>query len=194
MRRIIYLLFLQASLACSGAVSAATIVYYAETSDINSFLTSPSTLALDIPYDSSVWGAVTSATLSLLLSDDQGRSDANERADITTVEGVSIVFDDFQITGGSALTWQANIFNVPDTFLIDGVLDFVLKANEGDFYYHNASLTVNYESAPVLSSEVRESGSAVPEPSPALLMLGSGLILVGLLARRRVVRGAPGQR
>lgn len=189
MRKIIYLLFLPASLACSGAVSAQTIVYYAEPSDLNSLLTSPSTLALDIPYDSSVWSAVTSATLSFLLSDDHGPGDGNDRADITTVEGNSIVFGAFQIAGGSALTWQAATFNVPDTFLIDGMLDFFLKADIGDFYYHNARLTVNYTPVSVLGSEVREAGSAVPEPGTALLLMGGGLMLMGLLARRRIAGG-----
>lgn len=183
------MLVLHASLACTGAVSAETIVYYAETSDLNSLLTSQSTLALDIPYDSSPWNAVTSATLSFLLGDDQGRGDANERADITTVEGISIIFDDFQITGGSDLTWQAATFNVPNTFLIDGMLDFILKADIGDFYYHNARLTVNYTPVSVLSAEVHEASAAVPEPGTALLLMGGGLMLMGLLPRRRITGG-----
>jgi len=183
------MLVLHASLACSGAVSAETIVYYAETSDLNSLLTSQSTLALDIPYHSSPWNAVTSATLSFLLSDDQGRGDANERADITTVEGISIIFDDFQVTGGPALTWQAATFNVPNTFLIDGMLDFILKADIGDFYYQNARLTVNYTPVSVLSAQVHEASAAVPEPGTALLLMGGGLMLMGLLARRRITAG-----
>lgn len=186
MRKIIYLFFLHASLACSGNVSAETIVYYAEPADLNSLLTSPSTLAIDISYDASGWDTVTFASLSFLLSDDQGPGDGNDRADITTVEGNSIVFGDFQIAGGSALTWQSATFNVPATFLIDGFLDFVLKADIGDFYYHNAWLAVHYTPMAIPSSEVHEAGSAVPEPGTALLLMGGGLTLMGLLARRRI--------
>lgn len=163
------------------------MVYYAEALDLSALLTSPSALTLGISYDASGWDTVTFASLAFLLSDDQGRGDGNDRADITTVEGSPTVFRDFQIAGGSALTWQAVSLDVSATFLVDGMLDFTLKADVGDFYYHNARLTVEYTPVSVASSGVREARSAVPEPGTMLLLMGGGLSLMGLLAgpRRR---------
>lgn len=172
MKKSLGALLLTTSLACSGAASAATVTYFAEASDVNTLLTSPSSLALDITYDTSLWTSVSSAILTLYLSDDQGRGDGNERADITSVEGAAISFPSFQPTGGSTWTWQTGkTYSVPALSLLDGTLNFVLASTDGDFFYHNAKLNVTY--------------TPVPEPTTSAL-LASGLLLAGLLHRRRV--------
>jgi hypothetical protein len=163
-------LFLAASVASVGTASADTITFYAEDQNVNTLLSS--SLPLDIEYNSSLWSSIQSATLSLFLSDDQGQGDGNDRADITAVEGNSVTFGDFQITQGTTPTWQsANTYAVPLAYLTDGTLNFVLAAVNGDFYYHNASLEVNF--------------TPVPEPTTTAL-LGSGLLVAGLALRRRV--------
>ncbi len=161
---------LTAALAFAASASAETLVYFAEDTDVSILMASPTETGVMISYDSSTWGPITSATLSVLLSDDQGRGDGNDRVSITTVEGGPV---DFQVTEGARPSWQHTTFDVTN-YLADGALNFFLAAADGDFYYHNARLTVNF--APL--SPVPEAGSTV--------LLGSGLALVGLLARRRV--------
>jgi hypothetical protein len=163
---------LTASLAFATSASAETLVYLAEAADVSILMASPTQTEVIISYDSATWGAITSATLSVLLSDDHGRGDGNDRASITTVEGGSV---DFQVVEGARPSWQHKTFDVTN-YLADGALSFFLAAADGDFYYHNARLTVNF--SPL--SPVPEAGSTV--------LLASGLALVGLLARRRFWR------
>ena len=162
---------LTAALAFAASASAETLVYFAEDTDVSILMASPTETEVMISYDSSTWGPITSATLSVLLSDDKGGGDGNDRVNITTVNGGSV---DFQVTEGARPSWQHTTFDVTN-YLADGALNFFLAAADGDFYYHNARLTVNF--APLVSP-VPEAGSTV--------LLGSGLALVGLLARRRV--------
>lgn len=173
MKKSLGALILTASLASAGAASADTITYFAETSNVSTELNFFNrTQMLDITYDPSLWTSVSSAILTLYLSDDQGRFDANERADITSLEGAAISFADFQVTGGSTPTWQTgHAYSVPLLSLLDGTLNFVLARTAGDFFYHNAKLEVTF--------------TAVPEPTTSAL-LGSGLLLAGLALRRRV--------
>lgn len=162
---------LTAALAFAASASAETLVYFAEDTDVSILMASPTETGAMISYDSSTWGPITSATLSVLLSDDQGRGDGNDRVSIWAGLGDPV---DFQVSEGARPSWQRATFDVTN-YLADGALNFSGGRGRG-FYYHNARLTVNF--APL--SPVPEAGSTV--------LLGSGLALVGLLARRRVSR------
>jgi len=176
MKNAVRVFCLAASLGSAASASAGSLVYYAQDTDVGILMAPQDQTAVTISYDSSAWGPISSATLSVLLSDDQGRGDGNDRAKIATVEGDPVDFQGFQVTEGTGPSWQHRTFDVTN-YLTDGTLNFLLAAVDGDFYYHNARLTVQF--AP-FASPVPEAGSVA--------LLGSGLALVGLLAGRRVSR------
>lgn len=164
MKKSLGALILTASLASAGAASADTITYSAEAADVSTMLNIFNrSLALDITYDPSLWASVSSAFLTLDLSDDGRVPEFSESAAISIEGGNSISFLPFD---GSPLSWSVNPLS-----LLDGTLNFVLARTGGDFLYHNATLTVNF--------------TPVPEASTSVL-LGSGLLLAGLALRRRV--------
>ena len=175
MKKSLGALFLTAAVAYAGASSADTIVYYAETDgsggqlDLDVTLTSPDTRNISIAYDSLLWASITSATLTVLLGDDRG-DPPNEYADAVLLEGNDPIVDPERVDGVATKEYLA--IDVSDKLLPPGhftPLTFTLKADSGDFVYHNAVLTVNF--------------TPVPEPATTAL-LGSGLLVARALRRR----------
>lgn len=111
---------LTAALAFAASASAETLVYFAEDTDVSILMASPTETEVMISYDSSSWGPITSATLSVLLSDDQGRGDGNDRVSIWAGLGDPV---DFQVSEGARPSWQRATFDVTN-YLADGALNF----------------------------------------------------------------------
>jgi len=168
-----------ASLTLTNIASASIIEYNASSINLDIELDNGlgfglNNLVVDISYNSTTWHSINSAKLSLLLSDDFDILDT-EWADITTIENVIQPLIIAQEIDSNFPRYYFNI-DVKDYLTIGAPdeLSFLLHADRGDFEYHNARLTVDYNPLTVSTS--------VPEPtSIAILALG----LLGLAGARK---------
>ena len=129
----------------------------------------------DITDDGFVPGSlITSAEITLDLSDDGGSGDGSEKITLS-LDGSSLTYTD-------NANHQAVITLSDFTLLADGkILVVVLGASTGDYFFDGAKLTVVDD--PDAGSET--SAAAVPAPA-ALLILGAGALAAA--CRRRVAR------
>ena len=117
---------------------------------------------------------ITAATLTLHVSDDMGRSDGSEKIDLF-IDGV-----DMQVNGDAQNDF---VISLADPGSLGDILEIILGADTGDYFFEGATLTLTVEDAEGTDEiEPQVDATAVPVP-PSMVLLGLGLVAVA--ARRR---------
>lgn len=120
-------------------------------------------------------GTITSATLEISLNDDE----TDRLFRLCTYE-MGLVFDESgQWTFGEVDTGTYG-YNADGSYLGDGSFFVTIGSLWGDFSIVSSTLTINYDST----------GDQAPVPEPAsLLLLGTGLIGIATIGRKRLLNG-----
>ena len=173
------LMFLCAVTLVFGMIGTASAIPYTDTYDAGHlYMTSHLLLqpddsvswTFDITNDgfNPVTQDVTSASISLNFTDDGGRFDFGETADLDV--GNNYFY--WGVDTGDVSFTITSLMTLSDS----GTIDCTLTAEAGDFYFNSA----------ILSAEGTEPSSApVPEPSTILLM-GAGLLGLAGYNRKRL--------
>lgn len=157
----------------SGLSSASTIDLFAYGSDVSKKI--PPARDISINYDSSNWGSINSAYLSVKMIDEFDLIPKTEWADVASIEGVDPGVSSVEVGNWLIFSdwyWNIDVTNLIVLGAVSEALDFLLTSNSGDYKFLNAKLTVDYN----------EALNAVPVPA-ALFLFGPALL--GFLGLRR---------
>lgn len=174
------------SLASAGAAHA-SIVEISDTFDAGVILLSSEKPSIEFTQSfalNSATDTIKSATLTLFFSDDGGRGDGSEMADIY-LNGKAIA-QKFEANKNFTYTFQTPFAEIAGGLLKTQILDIKIGNSIGDFYFEKAELAVTVErtleplSAP--RAELVAAPGNVPEPGSMALL---GLGVAGVVASRR---------